>query len=562
MLYRNGLPICLALVAALSVVNGCQAPVYDGYYDIDPSEEEEDEDSDDGRGGKKGSKKGKDGGGPTTITPPGSSGSGAAGGADASVPMGPPALAQGIQISEVAAFQGVKVSLATNGQKNATRIAPVIAGRQALVRAYVTLDSGFTPRELSGELTINAGGKDLPVIVERKVISAASTDATLASTFNFDVPGASLTADAKFSVAIRDAAAPRTGTANSRASYPTSGVADTFDARPGSGAMKLVIVPVRYDGDGSQRLSDTSQAQLDRYKNRMMAVYPSSTVEVTLHTPVRAVNPIAGQDSNAWSNFLQSIIALRQQDNVAKDVYYYATFNGASTFQQYCAGGCITGLCSLATDATDASIRACIGVGFTGEDSADTLAHEIGHAHGRPHAPCGTPGNEPRNPDANFPATGLYRRGGIGVWGYDLVKKELRAPSASKDMMGYCEPAWISDYNFNLLFQRIQVVSRPGTTARRSETPTEFRFVNEAEDGSLSWGQKAPFYDEPRTDVRRVIFEDDLGTPIGEALAAHYTYGDLPGGFYLMPERKTKYARVRIPSLNGEGAPRYLPRPQ
>ena len=66
------------------------------------------------------------------------------------------------------------------------------------------------------------------------------------------------------------------------------------------------------------------------------------------------------------------------------------------------------------------------------------IAHELGHNMGLFHAPCSA-----GLPDPDFP----YANGSIGAWGYDLVEDILVSPSTG-DLMGYCEPQWISDYHF------------------------------------------------------------------------------------------------------------------
>ena len=51
---------------------------------------------------------------------------------------------------------------------------------------------------------------------------------------------------------------------------------------------------------------------------------------------------------------------------------------------------------------------------------------------------------EPLAHDPDYP----YPDGSIGVWGYDLVNEELVSPD-TPDLMSYCHPQWISDYNFS-----------------------------------------------------------------------------------------------------------------
>jgi hypothetical protein len=81
------------------------------------------------------------------------------------------------------------------------------------------------------------------------------------------------------------------------------------------------------------------------------------------------------------------------------------------------------------------------------------MVHELGHAHGRGHAPC-APGGGISGVDGRYP----YSGGDTSTWGWDLRSNKLHPPSA-KDIMGYCEPAWISDYTYNALADRCEQVN-------------------------------------------------------------------------------------------------------
>lgn len=77
----------------------------------------------------------------------------------------------------------------------------------------------------------------------------------------------------------------------------------------------------------------------------------------------------------------------------------------------------------------------------------DVIAHELGHNLSLVHAPCG--GAE--GPDPSFP----QRDGSIGAWGFDFLNDVLVPPS-DPDLMTYCEPRWVSGYNFtNMLNHRV-----------------------------------------------------------------------------------------------------------
>ncbi len=94
----------------------------------------------------------------------------------------------------------------------------------------------------------------------------------------------------------------------------------------------------------------------------------------------------------------------------------------------------------------------CNSSGVSAGPSTDgvTMAHELGHACGLPHAPCGTTGDpsypayEPYDP-ANTP------QASIGEYGLDISNGGIMSPELFKDMMSYCGPRWISLYNYEQL---------------------------------------------------------------------------------------------------------------
>ena len=75
-----------------------------------------------------------------------------------------------------------------------------------------------------------------------------------------------------------------------------------------------------------------------------------------------------------------------------------------------------------------------------GSTSPRIYAHEVGHNMTLRHSPCGDAGS----PDPAFP----FPDGSIGRWGYDFQHSRVISPEFRKDLMGYCIPAWISDYHF------------------------------------------------------------------------------------------------------------------
>ncbi len=84
----------------------------------------------------------------------------------------------------------------------------------------------------------------------------------------------------------------------------------------------------------------------------------------------------------------------------------------------------------------------------------ESIGHELGHCFGLEHAPCGTPGNQPDDPDDEYVPPG----GKIGEVGVDPVGQTAFQPTVG-DFMSYCanqsdatyEGQWISAYQWNNL---------------------------------------------------------------------------------------------------------------
>jgi hypothetical protein len=93
-----------------------------------------------------------------------------------------------------------------------------------------------------------------------------------------------------------------------------------------------------------------------------------------------------------------------------------------------------------------------IGLGTGGDGDQVAMAHELGHACGLNHAPCG----DPHAPDPNYPAYEPYDPAGtpeasIGEYGLNITNGNIMSPSTFKDFMSYCNPEWISLYHYGRL---------------------------------------------------------------------------------------------------------------
>lgn len=462
-------------------------------------------------------------------------------GVDATDPEAPKApLASGLAVKDIAVYQGVKVLVVKDGKWVSSRNAPVVAGRPALVRVFVTPDSSFLARSgksVTAELRLESGSTKHPLVKDTKAISEASTDTDLESTFNFEVDPKLLTKDVTFSVALTMSGGETPGAA-SPARFPADGTQKNLSANVG-GPLKITLVPIKYDYDGSGRTPDITAKQVELYRQTFMAMYPASEVEITVRTPYSWTSQIAG-NGTGFSNVLRGVTELRQKERPAADVYYYGLLAPTSSFSSFCSGGCVTGLSTVVSNPTTSYLRASVGVGFTGASSAKTMAHEVGHAHGREHAPCG----DPEYVDPDYPYSGAQ----LGVWGYNILTRAFISPTKGRDLMAYCPNEWVSDYTFSALFDRISAISVPTTTKAgssgggSSSQANVVRIATVAGDGAVSLdGANDITIDSPLTDGVDVE---------GVSGARYFAFDHMPGGFLVLPKSAITTSIKRL-NING-----------
>lgn len=350
-----------------------------------------------------------------------------------------------LSIDEISVYQAVKATLVEDGAVAKKPNAPVIANRPALVRVFVKA-IGRTRPKIEGELRVTRAGKpDLVVKDGGKGVLPALDDGNQDQTLDFEIGAEDMTADAAFSV--------KAGVkldSGDIVAFPADGTSVPFAAKTASQKLRVTFVPVAYQSeDGTSLTPDL--ADTATLKDTLYKMYPVASVDITVRAPLAWANPVTA-DGAGWNALLGGIMQLRRVDNVDRDVYYVGVFTPKPTIDQFCdQGSCILGIAPQA-DEKSVGLRAALVLGYDSRSAGGTLAQELAHAMGRAHAPCGSP----QAVDTTFP----YAGGAIGVWGYDILTKELIDPTDRyRDFMSYCSPVWTSDYTFQGIYDRMEIVT-------------------------------------------------------------------------------------------------------
>lgn len=394
-------------------------------------------------------------------------------------------------IGRIDVYQSIGMPLFANGEVIAPAL-PIVAGKDMLVRVHVSLKPN-APSPLSLQATLHAASLPSPLLVSG-AIDHASVESDLDSTFNFYLTAETMRAETfSFRVELEDreassaeSDAPAQDAMFPRTAAGTEQSLHTLTLAPAT-KIRVVIVPIAYDADGSGRAPDLGPAMIEAYRGAVHTRFPASDVELTVRETVASTIAIewdgqslpSQEQLDAKSQTLQLVTDLRATDAPADDVYYVGIINPWSFCTNDVTPGlaysCYTGL-AWAPDINEPLTRAALISGYPGPKTIETFAHELGHLHGQSHAPgCGTLPPV----DLSYPETD----GSVGAWGFDFDSLTLSPPDRG-DLMGYCEARWIAPYTYKAFFDRIEALALP--SAMRASTPRTYDRTRASADGTLA----------------------------------------------------------------------------
>lgn len=437
------------------------------------------------------------------------SGAGTLGGAGAGgEPSGP-----GLALSALSLTQSVEVSLMKNGVATSAeqRAAPIVAGKRALGRAFLSLEPGYTRRPLIGVLDLKVGER-VRSFVSDLTPSQSSLQDDLATTFTFDVTASALAVKTEYRLRVLEA------DTTPLLAFPETGYAPLL--AQALEPFALVLVPMTINGYAPR----VGQQELSQIEQRLLSLYPAASVRLSVAPAFVSARTVDGE-GNGWEETLDDLLEYRADDDPEPHAFYYGLVAPAATYSAYCGKSCLLGLSNVPR-ADDEYERGAVGVAVfqdgTGKNLAwDTLAHELGHALGRTHADCGDPGLlDPYNP---------YEDGGLGpTYGYDFSTSRLIKPKQYRDVMSYCEPVWVSDYTYSGLFERLAAIQRQALRVLSLTPATPHRVARIDRFGVSRWrGQRSA---PTSGDLASFALLSADGRQVGVARGRVARHDHLPGG--------------------------------
>ena len=303
---------------------------------------------------------------------------------------------------------------------------PLVAGEEALLRAFVTAEEETTVGIPPVRARIYRNGVEQRVVdipAKSTRIPTEIDEGNLSKSVNVKIPAELVEPGLEMVIEIDPGGTLDEGLGVPKR-IPTTGRV-SLDVRR-MPILDLTVIPFIWSDDPkSEHIEMVEQMEDDPDGHDLLEdtriLLPVVELEVTAHEPVF----IASSASHLLSTVASETEAIRVLEGGPG--HYMAMMSGSVTG----AAAVVEGRSSVA------------------RPSSDVIAHVLGHNMSLRHTSCGfTPDYDP---DPSFPDP----HGGVGAWGYDL-RAERVVPPDQADLMGRstgltgrCSPIWTSGYGFS-----------------------------------------------------------------------------------------------------------------
>ncbi len=296
---------------------------------------------------------------------------------------------------------------------------PLVAGEEALLRVFVTAASPTTAGIPPVRAWFYVNGTEIHVAdipARTAALPSEVYEGDLSRSSNAEIPGEIIRPGLEMAVDIDPEGTLDPGLVTASRIPDTGRMAVDVREMP---ALHLTVIPFLWSANPHRAVVETAEAmEADPEGHELLwntrTLLPIKDLEVTAHAPV-----MTSTSPDEYFPLLGETEAIRAMEGGSG--HYMGTMSNPGK----------VGRAGLATIG---------GRAFISRLNPFTIPHELGHNLSLYHAPCGGAGG----PDPAFPSPG----GSMGAWGYDFRYGGTLASPSRPDVMGYCDPAWISDYHF------------------------------------------------------------------------------------------------------------------
>lgn len=367
--------------------------------------------------------------------------------------------ARGIAVSRVEANSGVAIPIAIGGAwaDGSQRQAQIPKNRNTAFRVYVDVDdNAWVQREIEARMTLYFDDGETKEYAERAEIAMDSSSSSFQSNIVIGVLAEDMRPNTQFQVELFEVPGGNFESLPEAAEPPTAmpepnyiGIENSYQN------LRIMVVPIDYSFGGCQTQFDISEENMQPYIDHMFQQNGVENIDIEYHDYVSVTDLDLG-NPNDFFQLLNRTAQLRAAEAPDPNVYYYALFDNCGQ----CIGdnsGCTLGVAAgIPGDSMgEAGGRAAIGAQFLGQDEVgiETFVHEIGHTQGRRHVYC--PNANAAGTDPSYP----YEDGHTSGWGFGVRDFQLRNGNTHFDYMSYCNPTWVSDWQWKETFERIRTLS-------------------------------------------------------------------------------------------------------
>ncbi len=371
------------------------------------------------------------------------------------VPVDEPA--RGISISRVEANSGVAIPIAIGGAwaDGSQRNAQIPKNRNTAFRVFLDVDDDvWVQREIEARMTLLLPDGTEKEYIERSMVAQDSSTSSFQSNIVLGVLAEDMQPSTRFNIELYEVGSGYEGLPEVSEPPKAMPEANFIGIETSYQNMRVMIVPIEYDFGGCQTQFDTSEETLGPYIDHLFQQNALENIDIEIHELFRVDD--LDLTGNGFFSLLNVMAQLRAAESPDPNVYYYGLFDNCGA----CigdGGGCTLGVANgIPGDSMgEAGARVAIGAQFLSsqEVGIETFVHEIGHNQGRRHIFCpnaNAAGTDPSYPDPDGKTLG---------WGFGVRDFQLRNGNTHFDYMSYCNPTWVSDWQWKETFERIRTLS-------------------------------------------------------------------------------------------------------